>query len=569
MFDLAIRNGVIVDGTGADAFPGEVAVQDGRIAEVGERVGPARRDLDAAGRTVMPGFVDAHTHYDGQVTWDPELSPSSWHGVTTVVMGNCGVGFAPARPDEREFLIRVMEGVEEIPGAALEAGMSWDWESFPGYLDALDRRERSIDVVAQVPHCALRCYVMGQERALDDEARDDDIEQMTRLTHEALEAGALGFSTSRTFLHRVKDGPLVPGTHSRPEELVGIARALGRVGHGVFQMISDRMGKAPDIHWMKQIARSTGRPLVFSMVQASHAPREYREVLEALQKSWEEEGLDIRAGVSWRPPGVLMGLQATLNPFTSHPTYRELRHLPLDERVRAMRRPEVREKILSEKPATRYELQRHVFTAWHNQFVLGDPPEYEPEASASLEARARAQGVSPQALAYDTLLQNGGREFLYYPLQSYADYDFGALHEMLSHPRSTASLSDGGAHVGTVCDASFSTYMLTHWTRDRQRGPRFRVEQAVRKQTSETASLYGLEDRGVLAPGRKADLNVVDTDALHLHAPYMAFDLPEGGKRLLQKADGYAYTLVAGEVVAEHGEMTDARPGRLVRGPQH
>ena len=567
MHDLVISNGTIVDGTGADRFVGSVAIDGDTIVDVGADVGPARRTIDADGRLITPGFVDAHTHYDGQATWDPDLAPSSWHGVTTVVMGNCGVGFAPVRPGERDFLIRMMEGVEEIPGAALAEGMSWDWQSFPEYLDSLDADERAIDIVAQVPHCALRAYVMGPERADDDEATPDDIAEMARLTEGALRAGALGFSTSRTMLHRVKGGDVVPGTHCNPDELVGIAGALGRVGHGVFQMISDQMGNDPDYPWMTEIARITGRPLVFSLVQSRQAPDSFHATLDRLDASFRDDGLDIRASAGWRPPGVLMGLQATLNPFLLHPTFATLAHLPFDDLVAQLRRPEIRAQLLAEDAVDRGPFLRHVFVDWSNHFPLGDPPDYEPSAADSIEARAAAAGCTPAEFAYDTLLQNDGRQLVYYPL-SYPEQNFDALHDMLTHPRSTASLSDGGAHVGTVCDASFTTYMLTHWARDRSRGQTIPLEHVIRKQTSETAHLYQLDDRGVIAPGQRADVNLIDFDALHLHAPYMAFDLPGGSKRLLQRADGYVATVAGGEVIAEEGELTGARPGRLVRGPQ-
>jgi len=568
MHDLVIRDGRIVDGTGAPARAGDVAITDGVITDVGDDVGAGRREIDADGRVVAPGFVDTHTHYDGQVMWDPDLAPSSWHGTTTVVMGNCGVGFAPTRSAERDFLIRTMEGVEEIPGSALSVGMSWDWESFPEYLDAVDRQARAIDVVAQVAHSALRCYVMGEERALDDEATSADVEAMARLTREALEAGALGFSTSRTMLHRVKNGPVIPGTHCAPDELVGIAVALRDAGHGVFQMVSDSMGREPDFAWMKEIARTSGAPLVMSLVRRNDDPDGYRDTLASFQRAKDEEGLDIRAGVGWRPPGVLMGLQATLNPLMTHPSYREVRDLPFDERLRRLRDPEMRARILGEEMATRDGFAGRVFRHFSNIFPLGDPPNYEPSANDSVAARARAAGVTPEAFIYDLMVADDGTAFLYYPLQGYGDYTLDPVHEMMAHPRSVASLSDGGAHVGTVADASFCTYMLTHWVRDRHEGARFSLEEAIRLQTSETASLYGLHDRGVVAPGKKADLNIIDVDGLHLHGPYMAYDLPGDNKRLLQKADGYAATIVRGEVVAEDGEMTGAHPGGLVRGPR-
>ena len=569
MFELVIRNGKVVDGTGSDAFQADVAISEGKIAEIGRGLGQGKREIDAEGAIVTPGFVDAHTHYDGQVTWDPELSPSSWHGVTTAVMGNCGVGFAPARPAERDFTIRVMEGVEEIPGSALAEGMSWDWETFPEYLDSLDRQERAVDVVTQVPHCALRCYVMGEERALEAIATSEDISRMAELTAEALKAGAAGFSTSRTMIHRVKDGGEVPGTRCKPEELIGIAGAFQKAGHGVFQMISDLMGRGSDWPWMKQIAKITGGPLVFTLAQVPYNKTGYQQVLKNLGEAQASEGLDIRAAVPWRPPGVLLGLQATMHPFMFHPSFQALEGRPLDESVRTMADPAFRKKVLSEKSTKSDPMAQMLLGNFSNQFVLGDPPDYEPRREQSLQARAMKLGKTPMDLAYDTLMQLGGKQLIYSPLISYSDFNFDALYEMLTHPRSTASLSDGGAHVGTICDASVTSYMLSYWARDRERGPRIRLEDVIRKQCAETAALYDLSDRGVIAPGMRADLNVIDYDHLRLHAPYMAFDLPTGGKRLLQKADGFRATLVAGEVIAENGEMTGARPGKLVRGPQH
>ena len=569
MADLIIRNGTVIDGTGAAAARADVAIEHGRIVAVAPALPHVGPSIDADGAIVTPGFVDTHTHYDGQVTWDPDLSPSSWHGVTTAVMGSCGVGFAPARPEERDFTIRVMEGVEDIPGTVLAEGMTWDWETFPEYLDALDRQPHTIDVVTQVPHCALRCYVMGEARALEEVATPEEISRMARLTAEALEAGAAGFSTSRTIGHRVKDGPVVPGTRCDPEELIGIARALGQVGHGVFQMISDRMGTEPDWPWMKEIAKVTGGPLVFSMLQLPHLGDSYRQVLRRLAEAKAEEGLDIRAAVPARPPGVLLGLQATLHPFRFHPSFRRLNDRPLEEILEVMSDPAFRAHVLAEKPTYPDRLHESLLTNFTNQFVLGSPPDYEPRRQDSLASRAAELGVPPLHLAYVLLMQNGGRDLLYLPLATYADCNFDALHEMLSHPRTTASLSDGGAHVGTICDASFPSYLLAYWARDRQRGARIPLEEVIRMQTGEPAYLYGLRDRGTIEAGKRADLNIIDFEALRLHAPYMAFDLPAGGKRLLQRADGYRATLVDGQVIREEGVMTGGRPGKLVRVPNH
>lgn len=570
MYDLVIRGGIIVDGTGAPSYTGDLAIRDGKIADVGTGIGSGRREIDATGLVVCPGFIDTHTHYDGQVTWDPHLSPSSWHGVTTVIMGNCGVGFAPVRPAEKDYLIEIMEGVEDIPGSALAEGMTWDWESFPEYLDSLDRQPHSIDVAAQVPHCALRCYVMGRDRALDVEATGQDIAEMAQLTKEAIAAGAVGFSTSRTFVHRSKTGELVPGTHCHPEELLGIAQGMAEAGSGVFQMISDNLGKEPDLVWMKAIGKATGEPVIFSLVDVNSAndPYDFRETLASLATIHETEGVDIRAAVPWRPPGFLMGLQTSLHPFSYYKTFAELEGLPLDQILQRMRQPEFRAAVLADEPDMSKSLTGLV-SRFDKMFPLGDPPDYEPRPEDSIDARARARGVSPQEYAYDTLLEQGGQQLIFVPVASYSECNLDILHEQLSHSRTTASLSDGGAHVASICDASFTTFMLTHWVKGRTRGDRLALEEVIRKQTSEPAAIYALHDRGILAVGKKADINIIDLDALRLHAPYTVFDLPTGGKRMLQKVDGFRFTLVSGEVIVQDGEMTEAMPGRLLRGPQH
>ena len=570
MFDLVIRGGTIADGTGRAVYTGDVAIKDGWIAEVGGTAGLAAKQIDATGLLVCPGFIDTHTHFDGQVTWDPHLAPSSWHGVTTVIMGNCGVGFAPVRPGQKEYLIDVMEGVEDIPGSALAEGMPWDWETFPEYLVSIDRMPRSIDVAAQVPHCAIRAYVMGRDRALDDETTPEDVAQMAEITREAIAAGAVGFSTSRTFLHHSKSGELIPGTHSLPAELVGIARGMAEGGSGVFQMITDEMGRAADRHWMKEIGRITERPFIFSMVdaRADADPFEFRDTLAALAEIYETERIDIRAAVPWRPPGFLMGLQTSLHPFSYHKVFGEIAGLPLAQKVERMRDPGYRARLLTDAPDMAKSLTGLV-ARFDKMFPLGAKPDYEPTAEESVAGRAAAAGVSPSEYAYDALLKGDGKQFLFMPVAGYTQGNFDILHEMLSHSRTTASLSDAGAHVPSVCDASFTTYMLTHWVKSRTRGPRLALEEVIRKQTSEPAALYSFDDRGVIAPGCKADINIIDLDRLELHAPYTAYDLPLGGARVMQKAEGFRYTLVCGEIIAQDGEMTMARPGRLVRGRQY
>jgi N-acyl-D-amino-acid deacylase len=565
MHDLVIRNGKIVDGTGAPARIADLAIDGDKISAIGSDVGEGRREIDASGQLVTPGWVDVHTHYDGQVTWDPYLSPSSWHGVTTIVMGNCGVGFAPVRPGEEAFLIELMEGVEDIPGTALAEGICWGWESFPEYLDVVEGIDRAIDVAAQVPHCAIRAYVLG-ERAHDLDVTPEEIDEMRRLTLEGLEAGAVGFTTSRTILHRSVHG-LVPGTWSKPEELVGIGEALGEAGHGVFEMVADSMGQDPDISWMRDLSTKTGRPITFALAQSPMQPGAWKTTLDAIPEI-NSTGAQIVPQVPCRPTGMLFGLQSSAHSFLFQPTYKALADLPLAERVAEMRKPEVREKILSEKPEVDNPMAAGIMMNWPGIYPLGDPPEYEPTPDRSAAAVAEREGRRPEEVVYDWMLEQDGRNFLFVPLANYVDANFDALREMLTSENTMIGLSDGGAHCGLICDCSMPTYLLTHWARDRSRGEGIPLEQVVKKQTSDTAKVYGFEDRGVLAPGMKADLNVIDFEGLHLHAPEMVFDLPAGGRRLIQKADGYRATICSGEVIFENGEPTGALPGKLVRGPQ-
>ena len=568
MHDLVIRNGKIVDGTGAPTFVGDIAIDGGVIARVGGKAGAGRREIDASGLLVTPGFVDIHTHYDGQVTWDPYLSPSSWHGVTTLVMGNCGVGFAPVEPGKQEFLIGLMEGVEDIPGTALAEGIKWSWESFPQYLDAIEKMQRVIDVGAQVPHGAVRAYVMGERGAHNEGATEEDSSKMAALVRQAIKAGALGFSTSRTMLHRAKNKEVVPGTFASEAELLGIGRALRAAGHGVFEMASDMTGPDATMEWMIKLTRETGLPITFAMGQGDQNPDGWRRMLDRV-KQYNSAGAHLAPQISPRPTGMLMGLQSSLHPFITHPTYhRELAHLPIDERVAEMRKPEVRARILAEEPATKDRVTRYLVTNFAKYFRLGDPPDYEPAPETSIAACAQRAGKSAAELTYDLLLERNGREMLYVPFSNYASYNLDAVREMMTDTTTTLGLSDGGAHCGLICDASMPTYLLTHWVRDRSRGDRLPVEFVVKRQTADTAKLYGLNDRGALKPGLKADVNAIDLDGLRLHAPEMVFDLPAGGRRLVQRVDGYKHTVVSGEVTFEDGKPTGAMPGRLIRGPQ-
>ena len=568
MHDLVLRGGTLVDGTGDPARAGDLAIDGGRITQVGGTAGAAHREVDAAGLLVTPGWVDVHTHYDGQVTWDPYLTPSSWHGVTTVVMGNCGVGFAPARPDRHQWLIGLMEGVEDIPGTALAEGIDWQWESFPEYLDAIDRMRRAIDVAAQVPHGAVRAYVMGERGAKNEASTPEDVAEMARIVREALAAGALGFSTSRTLLHRAIDGEPVPGTFANEAELLGIGRALGDVGYGVFELASDLAPESAEFAWMEKLSVETGRPVTFACLQNDFDPQQWRRSLHAAEDA-SLRGAFVVPQVAGRPTGLLLGLESTFHPFSDHPTYRaELAALPLAERVRRMREPALRARLLAEQPGPNLPIASYIAASLHKLFPLGDPPDYEPPPERSVKAMAERAGCAAQEIAYDLLLQRDGKELLYFPLLNYSDGDFAPIREMLLHPYAVLGLSDGGAHCGIICDASMPTFMLTHWVRDRQRGERLPLEHVVRMQTANTARLFGLDDRGRLAPGLRADVNVIDLDRLRLEPPEMVFDLPAAGRRLVQRAHGYRMTVQNGTVIAEHDEATGALPGRLIRGPQ-
>jgi N-acyl-D-aspartate/D-glutamate deacylase len=539
-----------------------VAVRDGVVTEVGRVDGPAARTIDADGLLVTPGFVDIHAHYDGQASLGERMIPSSWHGVTTVVVGNCGVGFAPVRPGDQSRLIELMEGVEDIPGVVLEEGLSWEWETFPQFLDAVDR-SFDMDVALQVPHGALRLNVMGERGAARETATPEDIEAMARIAAEAVQAGALGFTTSRTLNHRTSRGEPTPTLTAEADELVGIARAIGATGRGVLQVVSDFTDVDGEFAIFRRMAAESGRPLSFSLVQARG--EDWRRQLDLLAEA-NAAGVAMSAQVAPRPVGLLLGLQCTLNPLMTNAVYRELAGLPLDEQVAALADPAVRRRVLDEAAADGRRAGR-IMGNYEHLYLLGDPPDYEPDPSTSVAGLAAREGHDPLELVYDHLVSDGGRAFFYVPFLNYTEGNLDATGEMLAHPHTVPGLGDGGAHLGTICDASFPTTLLTLWGRDRDRG-RLELPYLVRQHTQDTARTVGLLDRGVLAPGYRADVNVIDFERLTARRPEMRHDLPAGGRRLVQSADGYVATVKAGQVTYENGEATGPLPGRLVRGPK-
>jgi len=568
MHDIVIRGGTIVDGTGRAAFSGDVAIDGGRIAAVGGKQGPGRREVDAAGLLVTPGWVDIHTHYDGQAMWDPLLAPSCWHGVTTVMFGNCGVGFAPVKKQHRGALMDLMEGVEEIPNPVLAAGLTWEWETFPQFMDALERRPRAIDIAAQAAHLPLRVYIMGDRAVRREAATADDIAEMRRLTIEALQSGAFGFTTSRTDSHKTPDGELVPSRNADAEELVGIGSALGAVGAGAFGMNSDFDDEDYELAWMTKLARQTGRPVWFLLTDRYEDPQRWRRLLKATHQA-RAEGLALTAQIAGRPIGVMMGVGTALNPFTVRPSYKELESLPIAEQRARLRDPEVRRKILAEKPseaevAKLAQFRQLVTSRFDKFFVMGNPPDYEPGPEKSVAAIAAHEGRSPDEVAYDYITAADG-QYLYFPVVNYTVGDHEPIREMLNDPACLLGLSDGGAHCTSIVDAGVPTFMLMHWGRDRSRGPRLPLEHLVKRQTSETADFFGLADRGRLVPGLRADVNLIDFDRLQVQKPELVHDMPAAGRRFVQRVEGYEATIVAGEPIFERGEHTGALPGRLVR----
>tara|TARA_Y100001970_G_C14180531_1_gene829584 strand:- start:71 stop:1789 length:1719 start_codon:yes stop_codon:yes gene_type:complete len=570
MLDLVIRDAKIVDGSGRPSFHGDVGVLGDKIVFVGAKAARGKQEVNAEGRLLLPGWVDVHTHYDGQATWDEYLTPSCWHGVTTAIMGNCGVGFAPAYPDKREWLIGLMEGVEDIPGTALSEGIQWEWESFPEYLNALEAKPRVMNLAAQIPHGPVRAYVMGEAGAQNVAASDEQMLRMAAIVREAIQEGALGFSTSRTVLHRSIDGELVPGTKADAAELITIAKAMGDVGNPVFEVASDLAPESKELGWMEDIL-STGCKITYACVQNDFDPEQWRRLLLHAKRFPGK----IFPQVAIRPPGVLMCLEGT-HPFSGRKTYAELHKLPLSERMNQLKSPEIKRKILSEAGTEASSLLRLLFiegkeisskiTDYDRIFTLNNPPEYEPESSSSVGALATIAGCDVEEMAYDLLLEDEGRAFLYSPLFNYASGNYDDARTMMLDEHTVVGISDGGAHCGMICDASAPTYLLQHFVRDRTRGPRIGLEQAVKLQTYDTASLYGLFDRGLIQEGQRADLNLVDFDKLELTAPEMVDDLPASGKRLIQRAEGYEATFVGGKMTFNNGEVTGTLPGKLVRG---
>lgn len=568
-FDLVIRGGTLADGSGAPLFEADIGVQAGRIAAIGPRLAAGAEEIDARDRLVTPGFVDLHTHYDGQATWDQHFAPSTNHGVTTVLMGNCGVGFAPCRPAEREKMIDVMEGVEEIPGIVMAEGLPWNWETFPEFLDALSKRQLDADFGVAVPHIPVRVYVMGERAIRREPARSDDIRQMAALVREGMEAGAFGFSTSRVIGHRTAGGEQLPVTTASEDELLAIALAMRSVGKGLFMSASEfdtANGYSAEFRMLQRIAEHSGQTVTFPLLQYNEAPGRWREIADACAAA-RRGGADMYGQVVGRPVGVLLGLELSRHPFLGCPTYEALASLPLAARVAAMRNDATREAILAEvelpppTPMAAFTRQFHLF------YPLGAVPDYTPPASDRLDEIARRRGISPAEVAYEALLAHDGHGILYFPARNYSEYHLDAVYEMLQREDTVLGLGDGGAHVGSICDASMQTYLLSYWTRDRV-GPKLDIPQAVHAMTGRTATIAGFRDRGLLRTGYKADLNVIDYGRLGLHAPHPTYDLPAGGRRLSQTAEGYVATIVSGSVTFREGRPTGALPGRLVRGAQ-
>ena len=566
MYDLIIRNGTIYDGKGGKPYLADLAISGKTIAKIGDIEESGSEEIDAKGKIVTPGFVDIHTHYDGQVTWDPYLRPSTYHGVTTVVMGNCGVGFSPCKPEKRDWLIGLMEGVEDIPGTALHEGINWEWETFPEYLDTLEKKPLAIDVGTQIPHGAVRAFVMGERGITQERASEEEIMEMGKIVKEAIEAGAFGFSTSRTEKHRDSSGSLTPSITAHKDELVKISKAVGELNKGVLQGISDFYDFQSEFDIFKEMSSASGRPISITVVEQQDArPEWWLQLLDGIKEA-QDNGIKMYGQVPPRATGILMGLTASLNPFTLYPSFLEISDLSLDQKVKLMKDPDFKKKILSEEPVSiGNPLLDEIITSFNKMFRLGEPANYEPDPESSVLSESKRLNLTPQEIAYDMLLEKEGRALIYHPLFNYEFGNLDHVETMLKHPYTIAGLGDAGAHCGAISDASFPTTLIQHWGRDRNRGQKFPLEALIKMQTYDTSQLLGIKDRGVLVEGLKADINVIDFDNLTIHEPEIVNDLPAGGRRLVQKASGYSYTIVSGEVAFKDGEATGKLNGQLIR----
>ena len=564
MYDLIIKNGLIYDGKGSEPFEADIGISEDKIVAIGKIEEDSIETIDAKGKIVTPGFVDIHTHYDGQVTWDPYLRPSTYHGVTTVVMGNCGVGFSPCKPDQRDWLIGLMEGVEDIPGTALHEGIDWEWESFPEYLDALEKKPLAIDVGTQIPHGAVRAYVMGERGINHEEASEDEINKMKEIVREAVEAGAYGFSTSRTEKHNDVNGKLTPSITAHKTELVEIAKSLGEIDKGVLQGISDFYDFESEFDIFKSMSKESGRPISITVEQQDARPDWWIQLLDGIEDA-QSEGIQMFGQVPPRATGILMGLTATLNPFRFHPSYMEIAEMPLDERVKIMSDSSFRDRLLGEEGVSINPLVDEIVQSYEKMFKLGEPANYEPDPKDSFQSLSETSNKTAQEIAYDAMLEKEGRALIYHPLFNYQPGDLSLVEKMLKHPYTISGLGDAGAHCGAISDASFPTTLVQHWSRDRDRGEKLPLKTVIKMQTSETASLLGINDRGILEEGYKADINIIDYEKLTLHEPEIINDLPAGGRRLVQKASGYDYTIVSGAVAFIKGEATGVLNGKLIR----
>ena len=564
--DLIIRNGTIIDGSGGPEKVSDILIKDGLIEKIGnfDNSYNSKKEIDANGFIVTPGFVDIHTHYDGQATWDNYLSPSSWHGVTTALMGNCGVGFAPVRDDDHDKLISLMEGVEDIPEVVLTEGLDWQWNTFSDYLNVLDKRSYDMDIGAQIPHGALRLYVMGQRGADREVATDDDIKKMAEISAEAIKSGAIGFTTSRTIFHKTSKGDLVPSFDAAGNELIKIAEEIGKTGKGVLQLVSDFLGGYEEFKMLEEMVKVSGRPLSITLAQTDGTKYGYKDLLNWIETS-ANNGFPIRAQAAGRPIGLMLGLNLTLNPFSGHPSYVEISNLPFTERVKIMKTKEFKKRILSERGSSDNGLVKSILRNMDNIYLLDKIPDYEPLKEESLGSKAIKSNKDLNDYIYDVLLEDDGNALLYYPIGNYLDYSLDASLEMISSEHSLLGLGDGGAHCSTICDASFTTHMLTFWGRDRTRGKKLDLPWIIKSYTQDNALAIGLKDRGVIAEGMKADINVIDFDNLTLYSPEILYDLPAGGKRLVQRVDGYKYTIVSGSITYKDGVSTGELPGKLIK----